>query len=86
VAKKPHEELQRLAKLYAKYKMKWFVGNENLPYEFMKEKGGIWIYNARRDGFYHIPEVENLATGLDHVLDGGAKWTSRKDLVKSDDL
>jgi thiol-disulfide isomerase/thioredoxin len=76
VGKNPHKILQQLATRYAKHTMRWFVGVKDLPFPFM-EAGGVWVYNPRRDGFLHVPEIEELPEALDRVLDGSAKWKSK---------
>jgi hypothetical protein len=83
VGKTPHHTLQQLAARCAKHKIKWFVGVKDLPYPFM-EKGGIWIYNPRRDGFLYVAEMEQLPEAIDRVLDGGAKWISRECYMKQE--
>jgi thiol-disulfide isomerase/thioredoxin len=82
VGTSPGPILEQLASQYARRKMKWFVGVKDLPYPFM-EKGGVWIYNPRRDGFLHVAEMESLPEAIDRVLDGGAKWTSRSSLTEN---
>ena len=67
-------EFLNVQKLYAHHKMKWFAGKQNLPYPIMEKKGGIWIYNPRRNGFIFVENVEQLHIELDHVLDGQGKW------------
>jgi thioredoxin-related protein len=81
VAEKPGEVFERLAKRFAKRKMFWFVGAEDLPFQFMK-KGGVWIYNPRKDGFLHVETVEKMDEVMDRVLDGGAKWIGRATLTE----
>jgi thiol-disulfide isomerase/thioredoxin len=81
VSKQPAEELEKLAQAHSRHKILWFVGISQLPFQFM-DAGGVWIYNPRRDGFLHVPEIGELATALDRVLDGAAKWKSRASLVE----
>ncbi|OHS96888.1 Thioredoxin family protein [Tritrichomonas foetus] len=76
VAKKPTEKLTKIIKMNQRHKFKWFVGDRNLPYPFMG-KGGVWVYNPRRDGFIHVESVQELPATIDHVLDGAARWTKR---------
>jgi hypothetical protein len=83
VGTSPHHTLQALATRCARHKMKWFVGVKNLPYRFM-EKGGVWIYNPRRDGFLHVPEIGRLPEVVDIVLDGGAKWEPRASFAEGE--
>lgn len=63
-----------MQKLYAHHKLKWFVGNQNLPFDVMKKKPAIWIYNPRKNAFVFVEKPENLRIELEHVLDGQAKW------------
>ena len=85
VSSKADDQLEHLVKRHARHKLKWFVGTDGLPYEFMK-KGGVWIYNPRRDGFVHVDGIDNLEPAIERMLDGGAKWVKRDALVKGDDL
>ena len=79
-SEKPSDLVLRLIKMNARHKFRWFVGDNDLPYGFIK-KGSAWIYNPRRDGFYHVDNIEELPSAIDHVLDGGAKWTKRMELT-----
>lgn len=61
----------------SRHKLLWFDGVSELPDDFMKEGGGIWIDNPHRDWFLHVPDLDELPTAIDRVLDGGAKWKKR---------
>jgi thiol-disulfide isomerase/thioredoxin len=82
IAAKPHMVLEQLAKRYARYKMKWFVGLHDVPFSFMTP-GHVWIYNPRRDGFLHVDDMDELANVIDLMLDGTAKWITREKLTEA---
>ena len=76
IGKKPSKELEKIKELYSKPKMLWFNGINDLPFEFLK-KGGIWIYNPRRDAFIYSNNIKEFSETLDRVRDGGANWIKK---------
>jgi hypothetical protein len=82
IAAKPHAVLQQMAKRYARHKMRWFVGLQDVPFPFMKA-GQVWIYNPRRDGFLRVDDMDDLANVIDLMLDGTAKWITREKLTET---
>lgn len=74
--KSPPEGMAILMKESSRRKVRCFSGVVGLPFKFM-EKGGIWIYNPRRDGFIHVKEGNDLLPTMDRIIDGTAKWTKR---------
>lgn len=74
--KSPPEGMSVLMKEGARRKVRCFSGVVGLPFKFM-ERGGVWIYNPRRDGFIHIKDGKDLLQTMDRVIDGTAQWTKR---------
>jgi len=66
-------------KLFSRSKMKWFAGLQNLPFKFMEEKRGVWIYNPRKDAFIFVHNEENLTETLESIVDGMGKWIKRSE-------
>ena len=75
-SKSPPEGMSVLMKESARRKIICFAGAVNLPYKFM-ERGGVWIYNPRRDGFIHVKEDGDLLGTMDKIIDGTGKWIKR---------
>ncbi|OHT08147.1 hypothetical protein TRFO_23428 [Tritrichomonas foetus] len=75
-AEKATPEIEQIRKSYHRLKMNWILGQEGLPYDFMKKGQGVWVYNPRRDAFV-ATEIGNLEKTLEDVLNGGVKWTKR---------
>lgn len=78
---KATEEMERLARTYARRKLLWFTGTEALPYDFLRS-GGVWFYNPRRDGFVRVQNEEDIETTMESMLDGVLKWTKRDVLMR----
>jgi hypothetical protein len=74
-------EIDAIKKGFKKLKLNWFVGIEGLPYDFMKNGTGSWVYNPKRDAFAHAPTVDELKSILESVENGQAKWTKAPDLT-----
>lgn len=81
VSKSPPDSFIKMQKEMAKHRTKLFCGVQGLPETFMN-KGGVWIYNPRRDGFIHVADPANLFETMDRVIDGSAKWTKKSVLAE----
>jgi len=80
VGKGHNKKFEKIKNLNSRHKMLWFSGDIDIPYSFMK--GGIWIYNPRRDGFIYVESDQLLEEAIDRVIDGGAAWKKRENLEK----
>ena len=76
-------EIKSIKKSYGHMKMNWFLGDDNLPYDFMKLTKGskAWIYNPRRDSFISSG-IENLSDTLESIINGNVKWVKREEMLE----
>ena len=81
-APKVTPEIEAVRKAYSRLKMNWLVGEEGLPYDFMKTRTGAWVYNPRRDGFVHADNLEDLKGLLETIENGAAKWQPRSQVIE----
>ena len=77
-----YEELKRK---YSNLEFKWFTGNSNLPWTFMKENE-FWIYNPKVDGLYNVDKLTNLGPILEKVFSATIEWIRRFDLMNDSEL
>ncbi|OHS99119.1 hypothetical protein TRFO_34521 [Tritrichomonas foetus] len=77
VAEKPNEFLMQVFKKHSKSDLAFFVGLYDVPYDFMKEKNGTWIYNPKKDNFIYIQNDQNLDSVMEKAIDGSAAFRKR---------
>jgi len=82
--KKISEEYRNLRIVCRRHPMKFFYGQEAIPFKGMK-KDNYYIWNPRREGIISIDSIESLTGAVDRVIDGGAKWT-KLNVFNGDDL
>lgn len=78
------EKYRQIRLLSRKLQMKFFYGDNNLPFSIMK-KGQYYIWNPRRKGIIKAQDIDELQSILDRVVDGGAKFAPISE-YKEDEL
>lgn len=77
------DDYRKIQTISKRHQMKFFYGNQNLPFKQLKENT-YYIWNPRRKAVIQVDEIQGLSPAIDRVIDGGAKWTKISDLGKTD--
>jgi len=66
---------------YNNNRLKFFYGEEDLPYDFMKP-GDVYIFAPKRNLGMKLGSTSEVSKALDQIFNGTPKWTQIEDLQK----
>lgn len=76
-----HPKLKSAQLKFGGSRMKFFYGDENLPFDFIK-KGDLYIISPHKNGAVKVSNVEELDRMISEVIDGNVNWTPLEELEK----
>ena len=71
---------EEMFRVYNKMQFKWFKGNKEIPFDFIKENE-IWIYNPKIEGFLQVDHITSMGPILQKVYNSDVEWKRKYDLM-----
>lgn len=81
ISKEITKEIDDLRSNLIKDKFITLYANEQMPYNFMNQTEGVWIYCPRKEGFIYVSDHKDIGIMLDRIRDGGAPWQKKNFLL-----
>jgi len=78
----PNDVFNQLSSKYKHDPFKFLTCGQKCPFKWVKE--GAYIVHHKRNAVVHTNSNEEIASNLDRVIDGGAKWVNFEELTNKE--